>query len=212
MFMAGSKKLTHWQSSADSKMKDVIKRPDFQRDVKSIRSELDNEQPVLNERSKFLVHKYDLPRVCFVLVRDYLRTNDYVPIEELQAPIMLLSSKDNYVGPDYDGLPLNLYLEAYPNDHVLLELTGEIQQKDIIDFVKSNWSLIEDKLKLIAPSRPGAVKNKQIDKLHLKVLSLREDKKLSYNDIAAQTGLNPDNIKQILYRMRRPGRHQKSQK
>lgn len=203
--MAGSKKLKRWQISAVNQMNDVVKRPDFKRDVKKIRAELEADNPVLNVRSKELIKKYNLPRMCFLLVRDYLLTGGYGPAENIPAPIMLLSFKDNYVGPDYDELPLSIYLQNFPTDHVAIDLTGEIQKQDLIDFVNSNWKLIESKLKLIEPTRPGAVKSKQRDKLHLEVLKLRE-KGLTYNEIAAKKHLEYNNVKQILYRMRHPGR------
>ncbi len=185
------------------KMQDAIANADFDRDIQSIRRELDDDKPVLNERTLALIKKYNLPRLCFVFIRDYILSGGFGPAEMLPAPITLLSFKDGYVGPDYE-VPLAAYLKAFPNDHVVLDLTGEIQKQDLLDFVRANWDLIEAKLKLVEPARPGAVKMKQMDKKHAEVVRLREQEKLSYTQIAVKTNLTKDNVSKILYRERKP--------
>jgi predicted DNA-binding protein (UPF0251 family) len=208
--MAGSRKITRWQESAYNKMMDAIKLPDFQKDVEQIREETE-ESPVLNERTLQLIVKYDLPRLCFVLIREYVLFGTFRPPEEIPPPIMLLSFADRYVGPHYE-MPIEVYMEHTRQERVLIDITGEVQKQDILDFVNQNWKLIESKLKLLEPQRPGAVKLKQVDKLHLEVLRLREEEGLRYKEIAARLNLTEPNVTKILQRMRKVRKNRTNQK
>lgn len=202
--MAGSKKIPRWQKVAYSKFNEALKSPDFKNDLEQCRKLFEERFVDQHIMAMGLVRKYNLPRGSYILIRHYMSYDgEIAPEAALPAPIVLLSEKDGYIGPDYTGIPYDEYLAGYPNTHVYLDLTGEIQKQDLLDFINENWKLIESKLKLVEPARPGAVKEKQLDKLHLRVLLLKEQDKKSYREIAAITNLTEANIKQILYRLRK---------
>jgi hypothetical protein len=148
-----------------------------------------------------MIRKYNAPRGVYILMKQYIIFKKVDP-SQIPAPLAVISERDKYVGPDYE-MPLDLYLKYFPNDHVYLDITGEVQQQDLIDFIKLNWGLIKSKLKLIERQRPSAVKGKQRDVIHAEVLRLREEDRKSYRQIAVLKGLTESNIKQILYRERK---------
>lgn len=205
-YMAGSK-ISRAQKSAYDKMLEIIKHPDFQKDIADIRTRTET-HPVLNEVSQMILKKYKLPRLCYPLIQEYVINGGFRQPQDIPAPVFLLSTKDNYSGPDIE-LPMNVYFEAFPADHVMIDLTGEIKKTDLIEFINKNWKLIEQKLQLIEADRPGPVQPKQFNKLHLEVLKLYEEKGLSYREIAGKLNLTEKNVSQIIYRLRGPRRSTK---
>jgi len=197
---AAGKKVSKSQISVYVKFSDLMKRKDFKSELEAI-GKGSGYIPGLNDKIKQIMLKYKLPFTAFDLVRNGILEHP-TNAEQVLPAVQLLSQVDNYVGPDY-LVPLDIYWETYPNKHVLIEITGEAKRDELLAFVENNWDLISSKLKLIAPYRKNAVRRTLAEKVHDKVIKLREVDKLSYREIAIKTGLTEANIKAILYRIRR---------
>jgi predicted DNA-binding protein (UPF0251 family) len=181
------------------KFRDAMHLPHFLKDMELIRLNFEDDSAELHLPILELLRRYNLPRSCYELIRHKICFGIEMDVATLPSPVILISQKDDFVGPGYD-MPLSIYWKNYPIDHVLLELTGEIQKQDLLDFINDNWTLIESKLELIEPNRPRAVKGKQLAKLHAEVLRLRDEEKLSRRQIAGRLGLEEENVKTILRR------------
>lgn len=202
-YMAGSNENPRWYNTAHLKFTDALATKDFKTDIDLLRSELAKDPFELHGLIMFLMDKYSLPRGVYGLIRHYALEGEVGTDPDIvNSPVLLLSSKDQYVGPGYEEIGLQNYLAVYPDNYVRLELTGEIKKTDLIDFINLNWKLIESKLKLIEPNSIGVVKGKQVGRLHAEVLRLNEEGGKSYKEIAYIMGLTTDNVSKILHRLR----------
>lgn len=208
--MASSDKIERWKYSAIMKFSEALKLPHFVEELDDLHNNFETREGDLSTWILNIISRYNLPRTCYEQIKYYIIFKSEIDINDLHSPIMLLSQKDNYVGPKYD-LPLNVYWQNFTNHHVLLDLTGEIQKQDLLDFINTNWKLIESKLKLVEPTRPGAVRSDQTRNLKLKVLSMKEQKGLTISAIAVETGLTEEAIKSMLRRIRQ-GRNNDAKK
>lgn len=121
-----------------------------------------------------MINKYEAPRGVFELLKKYLlylqmeddldpseigeeQLRQFIEHESNFPPIFLVSTVDNTVllseESPYNIAAYNYMANSQNNKRVLIELTADVQQQDLIDYIKLNYAKIEEKLRLLDPDR-----------------------------------------------------------
>lgn len=209
--MAGSKKAPRWQRVALEKFEELKDHPDFEEDIATLRNIQKSASDLLFHKAsvQLVLLKYGAPRGLIPLVEHYVIYGEANP-SVIKPPIFIVSEIDGEVLPDerpkWMAEAYFEHLATTRQKRVYLDITGEVQRKDIDDFLNTYFKkLIEPKLRKIERLRPGKIKYKLLPGRDYRIIRLYKEKKADraksrrvYREIEQETSYDPETIKKVI--------------
>lgn len=196
--------MPHWQKIVKNKIAEIKDHPDFNDDWETICRTRSHDALFRLNLDRF-VRKYNAPLVAIPFLRRIILFGE-VDFENVTPPILIVSEVDGLVLPSDDpgneAEAYRMFRSAYKHGRVLLDLTANVERKDIDDFLDRYFNdLIKPRLKLLDNNRPNAHHTRQQLTRFNRIAGLYKEKREAgqkrniYREIEIETEYSPSEVK-----------------
>ena len=199
--MAGStNKLSEWQLKRKRQLEALLKQREFQTKAAAIRTQKDDQQA--RYEATLALIRNNLPPDCTPFLVEYIATGKK-RWELIRPPVLVLSHKSRTLGPSENAAMMYaMYTRAHEDieeTQTQLIIESGATKKEVMDFIESDWRIIQPTKASRVRERPYADRDDEIYELS----KFKKPKEIHAELAARGFDLTEPHIRKIIERERK---------